>query len=272
MWKEMEDAMQLPGGHFQLWWLGQSGFLIQWKQQRLLFDPYLSDSLTRKYAGTEKPHVRISELVMAPELITGLHVISSSHNHTDHLDAATLQPLLHNNPDAIMVVPRANVSFAAERLSAHENRLTPINEEDPVIAGNFIFSGLPAAHNEIERDANGDCKCMGYVVQFGTWTVYHSGDTLYYEGMEELLRPFKIDLALLPINGNDPARGVAGNLNAQEAVALGRSIGARHVIPCHYHLFQFNSVEPDEFGKLASEAGLPHTILPLGGRWDSTCI
>jgi len=34
-----------------LWWLGQSGYLIRWWDQHLLLDPYLSDSLTKKYAG-----------------------------------------------------------------------------------------------------------------------------------------------------------------------------------------------------------------------------
>ena len=46
---------------FQLWWLGQSGFLLQWNDRHLLFDPYLSDSLTVKYACTDKPHVRMTE-------------------------------------------------------------------------------------------------------------------------------------------------------------------------------------------------------------------
>ena len=43
---------------FGIWWLGQSGFLIKFRGQLLLFDPYLSDSLTVKYAETDKPHVR----------------------------------------------------------------------------------------------------------------------------------------------------------------------------------------------------------------------
>ena len=38
-----------------IWWLGQSGFLVQWRGRHLLFDPYLSDSLSRKYAATDKP-------------------------------------------------------------------------------------------------------------------------------------------------------------------------------------------------------------------------
>ncbi|MDB4794749.1 MBL fold metallo-hydrolase, partial [bacterium] len=25
-----------------IWWLGQSGFLVQWRDSHLLFDPYLS--------------------------------------------------------------------------------------------------------------------------------------------------------------------------------------------------------------------------------------
>ena len=33
----------------RLWWLGQSGYLLQWHNQHLLLDPYLSDSLTKKY-------------------------------------------------------------------------------------------------------------------------------------------------------------------------------------------------------------------------------
>ena len=61
-----------------LWWLGQSGFLVQWQNHHLLLDPYLSDSLTHKYAGTDKPHVRMTELVIAPERLDFIDVVTSS--------------------------------------------------------------------------------------------------------------------------------------------------------------------------------------------------
>src|SRR5512137_1897109 len=82
----------------RVWWLGQSGFLVHTPEATILFDPYLSDSLTHKYADTDKPHTRVTERVIAPELLTGIDVITSSHNHTDHLDAETLLPLLKSNP------------------------------------------------------------------------------------------------------------------------------------------------------------------------------
>src|SRR5688500_4744966 len=96
---EEMDSLLTDKQHFHLWWLGQSGFLLQWKRQRVIIDPYLSDSLTKKYANTNKPHVRMSERVVNPSLLYNISIVSSSHNHTDHLDAETLEPILRNNPD-----------------------------------------------------------------------------------------------------------------------------------------------------------------------------
>ena len=81
-----------------IWWLGQSGFLIHSGGECLLVDPYLSDSLTKKYAATDKPHVRMTARVIAPERLNFIDVVTSSHNHTDHLDAETLLPLRAVNP------------------------------------------------------------------------------------------------------------------------------------------------------------------------------
>ena len=61
------EAARLDRHRFHLWWLGQSGFLLQWQGRHLLMDPYLSDSLTLKYAETDKPHVRMTEQVIDPQ-------------------------------------------------------------------------------------------------------------------------------------------------------------------------------------------------------------
>ncbi|HEX5169675.1 MAG TPA: MBL fold metallo-hydrolase, partial [Cyclobacteriaceae bacterium] len=84
--KQIHDAKANGNADsFDIWWLGQSGFLIQWNHVLVLFDPYLSDSLTKKYLSTNKPHTRMSELVIEPQLLTGVDIVTSSHNHTDHL-------------------------------------------------------------------------------------------------------------------------------------------------------------------------------------------
>lgn len=247
-----------------VWWLGQSGFLVHYNNTNLLIDPYLSDSLTRKYADTKKPHVRMSELVIAPEKLDFIDVVSSSHNHTDHLDGDTLIPLLQANPAMKMIIPQANRRFVTERIHMPMSYPLGMNDGTQLNLGDVTFHGIPAAHNELERDEQGHCKYMGYVIEIGGKKIYHSGDTLLFEGMAELLSPFQLDLALLPINGNDPARGVAGNLSIDEAIHLGLSIGAKLTIPCHYDMFRFNTADPAEFAAKAATRELAHKILQGG--------
>lgn len=252
-----------------IWWLGQSGFLFQWQGYHLLIDPYLSDSLTKKYAGTNKPHIRMTERVIAPERLDFVDVVTSSHNHTDHLDGETLIPLWRANPNLTVIVSRANVGFAAGRLGVSPERLTPIQTDSAAIKLDpFTFHAIPSAHEKLEQDENGDHRCIGLIVQAGNRTIYHSGDCVPYDGLAERLSHWKIDIALLPINGRDPARGVAGNFTPEEAARLGKAIGARMVIPCHYEMFEFNTVSPKGFVEIAGKIGQRYHILRCGQRLD----
>ena len=251
---------------FDVWWIGQSGFLIQWNAKCLLLDPYLSDSLTKKYADTNKPHVRLSELVIEPELLDFIDIVTSSHNHTDHLDGETLIPILKSNSGVAFIIGEANRNFIAERVKCKTDFPIGLNDGEKTALKGFTFHGVPAAHNTIERDEKGRSKFMGFVVQFGKWKIYHSGDTLWYDDIVERLKPFAVDVAFLPINGNDPSRGVAGNLNSEEAARLGREINARWVIPHHYDLFAFNTASPEDFAREAVKYGQPHTVLKLGEK------
>ncbi|RFS13869.1 MBL fold metallo-hydrolase [Emticicia sp. C21] len=251
---------------FRVWWLGQSGFLIQYLGKHLLFDPYLSDSLTKKYANTDKPHTRISELVIDPSELDMIDVVTSSHNHTDHLDAETLLPIFEKNPTITMVIPEANRKFVAERLKCDKDFLVCLNDNEHIEIYPFKLYGVPAAHNTLERDENGKLKYMGFVAEFGQYKVYHSGDTLRYDGMVDILKPYNVDIAFLPINGNKPERKVAGNLNFEEAARLGKEIEAKLVIPHHYHLFEFNTEDPENFIVKADDYGTPYRVLRLGER------
>ena len=250
-----------------VWWLGQSGFLVCHAGECLLFDPYLSDSLTRKYAGTDKPHVRMTARVIDPARLDFLTAVTSSHNHTDHLDAETLVPILSANPQTKLVLPAANAEFAANRLGAQfRSRFLPLTERQRVTAGPFTFEIVPAAHEHLAPEF------AGFIVKVGPFTLYHSGDTVLYPGMEDRLRPFGIDLAFLPINGAAPERRVSGNLNGREAARLARAVGARCVVPCHYEMFEFNSASPAEFVAECQRLGQRHVVLRSGERWSMSAI
>jgi L-ascorbate metabolism protein UlaG (beta-lactamase superfamily) len=253
-----------PGLH--LWWLGQSGFLLHHEGRFALLDPYLSDSLTIKHANTDKPHVRMTRRVIDPALLGFVHVITSSHNHTDHLDADTIKPILGANPKVKLVVPEANREFVAQRLGFAQHVPEGVEEGMSVKAGGFEIHGVPAAHERRELDDMGRDRNLGYVVKAGRWHVYHSGDTVLYEGMVEKLNPFQIDVALLPINGRSPQRRVAGNLDGREAAQLAKYVGAGLAIPCHYEMFEFNTASPEQFMAECERLGQPYKILRAGER------
>jgi L-ascorbate metabolism protein UlaG (beta-lactamase superfamily) len=259
----LEDVRRAGAG-LHLWWLGQSGFLVAWEGRHLLLDPYLSDSLTRKYADTDKPHERMTELVVDPAALAFVDVVTASHAHTDHLDPDTLRAL----PGATIVAPEAHRALVVERAGAEP---LGIDDGETVEVAGFAISAVPAAHEEIERDAAGRMLHLGYVVRCGPFALYHAGDTIPYAGMAERVRAAgPIDVALLPINGRRPERRVAGNLWGDEAAELAHAIGARLAVPMHFEQFAFNSEPPDAFVAACERLGQPNRVLRAGERLSLT--
>jgi L-ascorbate metabolism protein UlaG (beta-lactamase superfamily) len=263
----LDDVASIRGrpNFLDIWWLGQSGFLIHRRGHLVLMDPYLSDSLTEKYKPTDKPHVRMSKRVVDPERLDGINVVTASHGHTDHLDAETLQALRRAG-DFQFVAPKAIEQLATERLGRKPDVLLDDGEHITFEDIDIEILAIPSAHESIDRDAEGYCLYLGYIVRIGPWKIYHSGDTVHYKGLLLRLKQFRIDVAMLPINGRAPERRVSGNLSGREAADLATAAGIRAVIPCHYDLFEFNTASPDEFVAECQRLGQHYAVLKLGER------
>ena len=264
----LSDVRSAPAGRdvLQVWWLGQSGFLVQHEGRFLLVDPYLSDSLTKKYAGTDTPHVRMTERVLDPALLGFVSVCTCSHAHTDHMDPETLRPILAANPGLQLVVPESIRDVACERLGVERSRPIGMNDGMTTVVEGFELTALPSAHDTLETDDAGNHRYLGYVVRAGSWRLYHSGDTRSDDGMAERLAGFRLDIGLLPINGWAAEHRVKGNLDGGEAVALGIEAGIRLVVPHHFDMFEFNTGDPNAFLAAAARKGLAVRVLQPGER------
>jgi L-ascorbate metabolism protein UlaG (beta-lactamase superfamily) len=247
----LEDvASAVDPNRVYLWWLGQSGFLIGWRRRYLLIDPYLSDSLTRKYAGTDREHVRMTRRVVDPRRLDFVDVVCSTHGHTDHLDAETLEPIIGRG--ATLVCPAANRQLAADRCGRPPD--VCMSDGDMTTVAGFEVALVPAAHPELAPEY------AGYVVDCGGTRIYHSGDSVVYPGMADRLRAAEPTVALLPING------AFGNMSGPEAARLAHAIGAELVIPCHYDMFEFNTASPAAFVAECQRLGQPFEVLRAGER------
>lgn len=91
--------------------------------------------------------------------------------------------------------------------------------------------------------------CVGYLVSFDGFTIYHAGDTSKIEQMNALADR-KIDYAMYPIDG-------IFNMDAVEATEVANLVGAKFNIPIH-ELDTSGSKKSDNFtpqGRLVLEYG-----------------
>jgi L-ascorbate metabolism protein UlaG (beta-lactamase superfamily) len=254
----------------RLRWLGQAGFILQDQDRTIVIDPYLSDSLARKYAGSLFEHVRRHPPPADPrELVCDL--VICTHRHTDHMDGATLTALTAANPDLRICVPRAEVEHAAA-IGLERNRIVEMSAGETFrpLEGVSV-TPIPAAHEQLSTDANGEHRFLGVIISTGTTTIYHSGDCVPYDGLADILRDAEIEIALLPVNGRDAYRqrhGVPGNFWVDEAIELCEAARIPTLIGHHFGLFDFNTVPPEHLDRaVAMSSTNVRWIRPEVGEW-----
>lgn len=241
----------------RLTWLGQSGFLMESERLRVGCDLYLSDHLEAKYRGTDKPHVRLHDAPVRPEQLTGLDYVFASHRHSDHLDPGSIADVLAASPDAVLVLPEAIRDYARDQLGVPEARMCGARPGDRV----GPFELVQAAHPEPEP------QFLSALVRIDGLTIFHSGDTLVFEAQRDALRHARPDVVLLPVNGRVAEHlGTPPNMSLGEAIHLARECGAGLLVPHHYDLFAFNSVDPATVRSTLGRCGLPHLVMHVGQR------
>jgi L-ascorbate 6-phosphate lactonase len=195
-------------------------------------------------------------------------IVLASHKHSDHLDPGTLPELLAGSR-AILVMPES-IRDHALALGLPEHRMVGVDAGDIVDCAGFHVRAVPAAHEGLDTDAAGRHLYLGYVIESEGLRLYHSGDSLAFEGLPDQLGPQRLDVMFLPINGRDPARGVPGNMTALEAVDLAKAVRPRFVVPHHYDMFTFNTVPVLTFATEARRLppGVEPRILSCGERWE----
>ncbi|MEY8141189.1 MBL fold metallo-hydrolase [Falsihalocynthiibacter sp. CO-5D18] len=252
-----ERLAEPPGDALSLFWLGQAGFVIDGQKRRVVIDPYLSNSLGEKYQDTRFPHLRMMPIPIAPRDIPHVDIVLATHAHTDHLDPDTLQDLLRANPRAVLVAPKSARDLALTRSQIAQSRLHLIEAHETLNLAGVQITALRAAHEGLELDAEGLHKFLGLAVTIAGRVVFHSGDTIPFDGQSTEVASLHADLGLFPVNGRDAVRksnGVPGNMTIAEAVTLAQNAHISTVIAHHFGLFAFNSVEREEIEKVATAA------------------
>lgn len=233
---EKLENTHLAFGEAALCRLGQHSFFVKLGKTLIAIDPYLSPDVKRQIPS-----------LIAPEEFTGFDWILASHDHGDHLDRPALAQMAKASPAAQLVVPEAVLTSVTEFPC---ECLLGVNAPGKITSPEVTIWAIPAAHELLEQDACGNYFALGYVICGNGFTLYHSGDCCIYPELPWWLKPFALDLMLLPINGRDAKRlnnNCIGNMNFAEAVDFAGSLKAPCAVPTHYDMFAMNSENPELF-------------------------
>nr|WP_319474055.1 MBL fold metallo-hydrolase [uncultured Sphaerochaeta sp.] len=253
-----EETDKLPVDSMQFAWVGQAGFLFKTNNVLLGIDLYLSDSLAKKYQGGEFPHKRMVNVPIPPKALTNLDIVLCSHGHTDHMDKETLTALFSNGKGPLVIAPRYEVSRLLD-MGLPSQRIVGLSEGESFhMQEGIAIHAIPAAHEELTYDSWGQIKALGFVVDMGFVSWYHSGDTVRFPSLSESVKTRNPSLCFLPVNGKKPyltEKGIIGNLSIAEAGNLAKDIGVSLLIPHHFGLFDFNTVAEDAIISTLSNQG-----------------
>ena len=248
----LATARPQPGG-LSIFALGQSGYALRGEDSLVLIDPWLSTALEE-----EEGVIRPAPPALRPEEVEAADLVCVTHEHADHLDPRTLAAIAAQVPDAIFLAPAPAVGLV-EGAGVAPTRIHPSHAGVALEAAGARVTAVEAAHElhpdafggyRFWRDERGDHRALSYLIELDGHRVFHAGDTIWWPGMEDALRELEPDIAILPINGRDAmreARGLWGNLTADEAAALAVAAGVPAVIPCHFDGVAGNLGDPAAF-------------------------
>ena len=199
-------------------WLGQAGLLFDTGVQRVMIDPYLSNSVA---AVQPKNYRRLP--IDEGFFDTVPQVMLFTHDHLDHYDPETVPRFLGADKPPMTVLCPTSVWQKVRKLGGGHNYVE-FNRGTEWTEGALRFRAIRAVHS--------DPFAIGVLItDLITDTAYYvTGDTLYHrEIFSELgLCP---DCVFLPVNG------VGNNMNPQDAERFAEACGARITVPIHFGMF-----------------------------------
>ena len=256
-----------------LWWLGHCGFVLKWRSAIVYIDPYLSNSQELRYRKSDRPHGRLVAAPLNPAHITHADLVLATHAHHAHLDPGTVPVILEASKSARLVLP-GSAAGRAHMMGIDYLRMITVDAGqrlDYVARDGEVVrvEAVPSAHEQLDWTEERGYPYLGYVVRMGDYAIYHAGDCAPYDGLAARLRPHEIDVAMLPINGRDPDRGMPGNFTIHEAAQLAEDAGIKCVVPMHYGMFSVNDVNIGAFvaHMLGHRPAVRFKVFEVGEGW-----
>ncbi|KUN80874.1 MBL fold metallo-hydrolase [Streptomyces griseoruber] len=264
----LADLAKPPATGLRVTWMGHSSVLAEIDGHRVLFDPVWGERCSPfSFAGPKRLHpVPLPLAALGP-----VDVVVISHDHYDHLDLPTIKALA--GTDTLFAVP-LGVGAHLEYWGVSADRLRELDWHEATKVGGLTLTATPARHFCGRGLRNTQHTLWAsWVVAGEEHRIYHSGDTGYFEGFQDIGAdhgPF--DATMIQIGAYSdfwpdihmtPEEGVRAHLDLQGGEPGGV------LLPIHWGTFNLAThawAEPGQWTKDAGEAAGQPVATPRPGE------
>jgi L-ascorbate metabolism protein UlaG (beta-lactamase superfamily) len=227
-------------GQMGVTFIGHSSFFLQIGGANIVVDPIFAPWLFL-LKRLRRPGLRIQDL-------PPLDAVLVTHAHFDHLHRPSLRAiaratLIKSGRTPLLIVP-ANVSDLVFDLGF--DRVVELNWWEEFKFLDCTVTATPAKHwgARVIRDMHRGYG--GYVLRDSDHSIYHSGDTAYFDGFAEIGERLHPEVALLPIGAYHPESFRAVHTSPEDAMRGFIEMHADIMIPMHFGTFKLSQEPIDE--------------------------
>jgi L-ascorbate metabolism protein UlaG (beta-lactamase superfamily) len=223
--------------------IGHSSFLVQIAGRNLLIDPVFATRLIL-LRRARKPGMEIAHLPPVDAVLL-------THAHMDHLNLPSLRQIVRHAKKLTGMAPEAIVPKGVRDLveKIGFRKVTELEwwESTALEDDDVRMTMTPAKHWGARMFKDTHRLFGGYVIEGAGHSVYHSGDTAYFNGFHEIGRRLKPEIALLPIGAYYPDSYRAVHTSPEEGLQAFLDLGtATTMIPMHFGTFPLGKEPMDE--------------------------
>ncbi|HSE48542.1 MAG TPA: MBL fold metallo-hydrolase [Terriglobales bacterium] len=251
---EVRKPVLAENGDLGLTFIGHSGFFIQMGGKNLVIDPNFARWLV-VLKRQRRPGVKIKDL-------PPIDYVLVTHAHMDHLHKPSLRALARmtrrKGGRAPKIIVPHHVKDLVLLLGFEE--IIELTWWKEFRDGDFSVTHTPSRHWGARMIRDYHRGYGGYVLRDAQHSLYHAGDTAYFDGFREIGARLKPEIALLPIGAYHPPSFRNVHTSPEDAVRAFLDLGAQALVPMHYGTFRLSHEPMDEPLRLLAEESAAHGV------------
>ncbi|MFD5482375.1 MBL fold metallo-hydrolase [Streptomyces hawaiiensis] len=265
-----DDHDHHTGDAVDIHFIGNATVLLSYGPLTLLTDPNFLHRGQYAYLGHGLLSRRLTEPALDVHELPRLDAVVLSHLHGDHWDRRARRHLDHTVP--ILTTPHAARRLRAvhgfHRTAGLRTWKALTLQRDGV---QVTVTALPGRHAGQAILRGLLPPVMGSMLEFGPaggpprMRLYLSGDTLLYDGLDEITKHFPAaDLAVLHLGGTRLPGGFVVTMDGAQGAELARRLDPRLVLPVHYGDYTVMRSPLSAFLAEADRIGLGDRVIHCG--------